>query len=63
VDTPGSKQQIIHKLTSHTAAIAMLWEVSHKEGSPITLDAETAEMIHGAIKEMRDLLASYSSAE
>ena len=63
MDTSGSKQQIIHKLTSHTAAIAMLWEVSHEEGSPMTLDAETAEMIHGAIKEMRDLLASYSSAE
>jgi len=41
----------------------MLWEVSHQEGSPITLDAGKAEMIHGAIKEMKDLLASYSSAE
>tara|TARA_B100001559_G_scaffold317187_1_gene321950 strand:- start:371 stop:496 length:126 start_codon:yes stop_codon:yes gene_type:complete len=41
----------------------MLWEVSHEEGSPITLDAGKAEMIHGAIKEMKDLLASYSSAE
>ncbi len=41
----------------------MLWEVSHKEGAPITLDADKAEMIHGAIKEMRDLLVSYPSAE
>ncbi len=41
----------------------MLWEVSHEEGSPITLDAGKAEMIHGAIKEMKELLASYSSAD
>ncbi|MBF82175.1 MAG: hypothetical protein CL522_02035 [Actinobacteria bacterium] len=63
MDTPRSKQQIIHKLTSHTAAIAMLWEVSHEEGAPITLDADKAEMIQKAIKEMKDLLASYPSAE
>ncbi len=63
MDMPISKQQIIHKLTSHTAAIAMLWEVLHEEGCPITLDADKAEMIQGAIKEMKELLASYPSAE
>ena len=41
----------------------MLWEVLHEEGCPITLDADKAEMIQGAIKEMKELLASYPSAE
>ena len=41
----------------------MLWDVSHEEGRPWPLDAETAELIHGDIKAMKDLLASYPSAE
>ena len=41
----------------------MLWEVSHEEGSPVTFDADKAEMMHRAISEMRALLASYASAE
>jgi hypothetical protein len=63
MDTSKNKNQIIHKLTSHTASLAMLWEVSHEEGSPVTFDADKAEMMHRAISEMRALLASYASAE
>ncbi len=63
MDTPTSRQEIIHKLTSYTASFAMLWEVFYEAGHPITLDADKAEMMHETIQEMRALLASFPSAK